>query len=70
MNKDELISFLGHIGDDFCADKSVVCWPECEGQSETDEDGWRSCPEHQDCGICRYEYMKTKGWLAEVKECT
>lgn len=30
--------------------------PECQGEE--------FCPEHDDCGLCRYEYMMLKGWLA------
>jgi len=55
---EEITQFLRHIGDDVVPD-NVVAWPECEGQGP-DED---SCPDHKDCGICRFEYMKRKGWL-------
>lgn len=60
---DELIKYLQHIGDD-CGmegDDYEDFHIECIGQGE-DED---SCPDHKNCGICRYEYMKNKGWLSE-----
>lgn len=60
--KAEVIKYLRHVGDDFAPeDESQVTSPECEGQGE--EEG--SCPKHKNCGICRYEYMKKKGWLSE-----
>ena len=66
MDKDELIQWLHFIGDDFDPDDpSYVTSPECEGQGEPDEDGNGHCPDHGNCGICRYEYMKSKGWLSE-----
>lgn len=68
--KEEVIQFLRHIGDDVVPD-GVVAWPECEGQGD-DKD---SCADHEDCGLCRFEYMKKQGWLspeitttAEVKD--
>lgn len=62
--REEIIKYLRHVGDDFDPkDKSVDTSPECEGQGK-DED---SCPDHKDCGICRYEYMKKKGWLSRGK---
>ena len=55
--KDNIIEFLKHIGDDFVPE-GVIAHAECmEGET---------CPEHEDCGICRYEYMKGKGWLSEA----
>ncbi len=57
--KKEVIEFLCHIGDDVVPD-GVVAWPECEGQGEREG----SCANHEDCGICRFEYMKRKGWLS------
>lgn len=58
--KDEIIKFLRHIGDDVVPN-GVTAWPECEKQGE-DED---SCPDHEDCGICRFKYMKKHGWLSQ-----
>ncbi len=56
--KDEVIKYLRHIGDDFAEeDESIDTSPECKGQE--------SCPDHNDCGICRFEYMKRKGWLSK-----
>lgn len=68
-DKEELIRFLGHIGDDFCEDEKVTIWAECEAgrHMSVDDD---SCPDHQDCGICRYEYMKAKGWLIPESKLT
>lgn len=57
--EEEILQFLRHVGDDVVPN-DVVPWPECEGQG-TDED---SCADHGDCGICRFEYMKRKGWLS------
>lgn len=64
--KNDLIKFLKHIGEDFCDDdKSVEIWPECSADKENkDEDD--SCPDHSNCGICRYKYMKQKGWLSNL----
>lgn len=60
-NKEETIKYLRHVGDDFAPeDESQVTSPECEGQGE--DEG--SCATHGDCGICRFEYMKRKGWLS------
>lgn len=56
--EEEITQFLRHVGDDVVPD-GVAASPECEGQG-VDED---SCPNHEDCGICRFEYMKRKGWL-------
>ena len=56
--KDDIIKFLKHIGDDFAPeDESLDPSPECVDEEH--------CPEHRDCGICRYEYMKRQGWLSE-----
>ncbi|MBA7602876.1 hypothetical protein ES703_09972 [subsurface metagenome] len=58
--RDKIIKYLRHVGDDFAPeDKSQDTSPECKGQGE---DGL--CPDHQDCGICRFEYMKREGWLS------
>lgn len=55
----ELEDWLRHIGDDFVpGDPDQVTSPECDGQGE---EGF--CPEHSDCGKCRLEYMKKRGWL-------
>lgn len=57
--KEEVIKYLRHVGDDFAPeDENQVTSPECEGQGEEG-----LCPDHQDCGVCRFEYMKKKGWL-------
>lgn len=56
--EEEITQFLRHVGEDAVPD-GVVAWIECEGQGP-DED---SCAKHGDCGICRFEYMKRKGWL-------
>ena len=58
--KDDVIKFLRYTGDDYCEDPTVEISPECTGQE--DEDG--CCPSHRDCGVCRFEYMKRKGWLS------
>lgn len=57
-DKEELIKFLRHIGEDAVPDDAIA-WVECTSQGKDDE----SCAEHGDCGICRFEYMKKKGWL-------
>jgi len=57
----DIINFLRYIGDDWCEDESVELSPECKGQK--DKAGY--CPKHNDCGICRFEYMKERGWLAQ-----
>lgn len=58
--EEEITKYLRHIGDDYAEDDETQdCSPECEGQGE--EEGF--CPGHKDCGICRFEYMKKKGWL-------
>jgi len=61
--KEEIIKFLRHIGDD-CVPDGVDddyddFWIECKGQGPDDE----TCPDHGNCRICRFEYMKRKGWL-------
>lgn len=58
--KDEAIKFLRYIGEAVTPD-GVTASPECEGQG-ADED---SCPDHKNCGICRFEYMKRHGWLSQ-----
>lgn len=66
--KDKIIKYLRHIGHDFAEeDEEQDTSPECEGQGE--EEGF--CPRHHNCGICRYNYMKNKGYLnpdMEVEE--
>lgn len=58
-NKEEVIKYLRCISDDFDpSDAEYDTSPECEGQGDED-----SCPDHRNCGICRFEYMKRKGWL-------
>ena len=61
-NRLKLLSFLKHIGDDICDDESVAIWPECSADNEHKSDP-DCCPAHEDCGICRYQYMKRQGWL-------
>ena len=59
--KKEVIQFLRNVGNDF-NDKDPTYnnfWAECEGQGDSE-----TCAKHQDCGICRFEYMKRKGWLS------
>jgi len=63
--KNKVIKYLRHVGDDFAPeDESQITSPECEGQGEMDEDGYGHCPDHSNCGICRFEYMKRQGWLS------
>ncbi len=58
--KEEIIKYLRYIGDDFVEeDESIDTSPECEGQGE----GF--CPDPPDCGKCRFDFMKRKGWLSE-----
>lgn len=53
MDKEKSIRrFLRNIDDD---DHN----PECNRR--------QFCPKHKDCGICRFEYMKKRGWLFEEK---
>lgn len=61
--KSELVRFLRNVGFD-CndKDKDYDFWTECKGQGSDDE----SCAEHGDCGTCRFEYMKRKGWLSPM----
>lgn len=60
--KDEVIKYLRHVGDDFATDDPEQdTSPECEGRNKDDPE---CCPSHQDCGICRFEYMSEKGWLS------
>ena len=54
----EITTFLRHIGDDVVP-AGVEVSPEC--MEQVDKEGF--CPYHGDCGICRFEYMKKKGWL-------
>lgn len=54
--KDDVIKYLRHIGDDFSEEEpDLDTTPECGGGE--------FCPKHKNCGICRFEYMKKKGWL-------
>ena len=63
--KDEVIKYLRHVGDDYALeDPEQDTSPECEGQGKEDEDGYGHCPDHKNCGICRFEYMKKHGWLS------
>jgi len=62
--KEEVKRFLRNIGNDINDDGSPP-WVECEGQNKEDPEG---CPEHQDCGICRFEYMEKKGWLSPATQ--
>lgn len=64
--KDEVIKWLRHVGDDFAPDDpDQDTHPECEGQNKEDPE---CCPAHKDCGLCRFEYMKQKGWLSELAQ--
>jgi len=57
--REEVIKYLRYVGDDFASeDESQDTSPECKGQ-----DGF--CPDHKNCGICRFEYMRQNGWLSE-----
>jgi len=47
-DKVDLIEFLKNIDDDDFN-------PECKNRE--------FCPKHNNCGICRFEYMKEKNWL-------
>lgn len=59
--KEDVIKYLRHVGDDYAEeDEGINTSPECEGQGEEE-----FCPDHDDCGICRFEYMKRRGWLVE-----
>lgn len=60
LSKDKLIEFLRYIEADCPNDEPFNDEP-IEGQ---EIDG--VCPDHLNCGICRYEYMKQKGWLSSV----
>ncbi len=61
-NKDNIIEFLKHVGNDCGDDNYKNYWIECSMSKFKD-----TCPKHQNCGICRYEYMKSMGWLGEIK---
>lgn len=56
---DELIRYLQHIGQD-CGDDDYKDY-----HIECDEQIGEDCPDHKNCGVCRYQYMKNKGWLRE-----
>jgi len=56
-DKDGLIIFLRNISFDVPVDAGYKAWSECDASGEEDD----SCS--GDCGKCRYEYMKSKGWL-------
>jgi len=56
MDKEALIKYLRHIGDSYVEEEpDLDCSPECRGRE--------FCPKYNDCGICRFEYMKKQGWL-------
>lgn len=60
--KEEVIRFLRNVGFDYNdKDEDYNFWAECEGQGDEED----SCANHQDCGICRFEYMKRHGWLSQ-----
>ena len=64
----EIIKYLRNVGTDFDGDgETVDTSPECEGQGEKDEDSFGYCPDHENCGICRFEYMNKKGWLNKAE---
>jgi hypothetical protein len=66
MNKqEELITFLQHIGDDCVPDGVDDDYKDFHIECSMSEDEEGCCPKHGNCGICRYEYMKSKGWLSE-----
>ena len=54
---ESIIRYLRNVGKD-CAeeDELLDTSPECDGDC---------CPSHEDCGLCRFEYMKKQGWLSE-----
>ncbi len=53
MKEEDIIRFLRQIGEAHEGDISLEC-------------GRRGyCPTHNDCGVCRYKYMKKKGWLSD-----
>ena len=59
--EEEIIQFLRYVGFDYVEeDESIDTWPECEDQAD---DG--CCPPDANCGRCRFEYMKKKGWLSD-----
>ena len=60
--KEDITKFLRNITFDVSDDETVEIWAECTvNKGDT-------CPKHRKCGLCRYEYMKRKGWLsAEAK---
>lgn len=62
--KEEVIKYLRHVGDDVVPD-GVTAWAECDESDVKDEDGYGHCPDHRDCGLCRFKYMKKRGWLSE-----
>ena len=62
--KDKLMEFLRHVGNDAVPD-GVTAWPECGVDEELDEEGHSHCPDHKDCGLCRFKYMKKHGWLSQ-----
>lgn len=68
--KEEIINFLQHVGFDCCdrhEDCEVKLWEECDADNENKDDP-ECCPEHGNCGVCRFEYMKKKGWLSPAVE--
>lgn len=54
----ELLHFLRNIGNDENPDGSPA-WVECDDTGPIEEA--KDCK--GDCGKCRYDYMKKKGWL-------
>ncbi len=54
--REETIKYLRHIGNDFAEeDENIGTSPECRNEV--------FCPKHNNCGVCRFEYMEKKGWL-------
>lgn len=48
-----LVEYLRTLGNDDTG------FPECSDQQDSNG----CCPDHEDCGVCRYEYMKKEGWI-------
>ena len=61
-DKEEIIQFLRNITYDIVP-AGITAWSECKNNEVLDKDGDGHCPKHGDCGICRFEHMKRKGWL-------
>ena len=66
--REELVVFLKHIGEDCVPDGSDDDYEDFHIECSTYEDEEGCCPKHGNCGICRHEYMKRKGWLSKDVE--